>query len=228
MDGADAQHSGLLRIDLAAHNRLCHQHKLRGQHDGVFARLGRRPVPAHAAYHNGQSVGAGQQGPALDRNRARRMCRVVMFRQHKVRPPEALIEMVRHHCACALNHLFGGLSNQHNGPMPIAFAGCQFARRSQQHSHVQVVSASMHHAHILALRIGRFHGRSVCEPRLFLHRQSIHVRANQQSWPRAIFQHGHNAKRLRPILILAHVLGNRVAQLAQLARQIRRRVLLVL
>ena len=108
--------------------------------------------------------------------------------------------------------------------MPLALARGHFARRAQQHRHVQIVATSMHHAYVLTLRIGRPHGGGVLEPRLFLHRQAIHIRPDQQSRPRAVLQHGSHAKRLRPIFVFAHMLGNQVAQLAQLGSHVSRRL----
>ena len=84
---------------------------------------------------------------------------------------------------------------------------------------MDVVSASVHDADVLSLRVGRAHLRGVIEAGLLLYRERIHIGANQQARSSAVLQDGDDAEGLRSVLVFAHVLGDRVSQLAQFARK---------
>ncbi len=101
-------------------------------------------------------------------------------------------------------------------------------RRAQQHGHVQVVAAGVHHACLAPIRVYCLYGTGVVQSGLLFHRQGVHVAADQHPGARTVFQHGHHAKGLRSVFVFAHMLGYRVTQLAQLGSHKGRGLLLVL
>jgi hypothetical protein len=127
----------------------------------------------------------------------------------------------------SFDHLFGRLTDQHQRSVPLALSRSHFASRAQQNGHVQVVAAGVHHAHLLSLRVGGLHRAGVIQAGLFLHRQRIHIRANQQTRPRAILHHRDYAKSLSAVRVFAHMLRHGIAHLAQFACYKRRGLLLV-
>ena len=179
VNGAHGQHGRLLRIDLAADDGLRHEHKLRGEHDGVLAGLRRGAVSADAADGHIDAGAAGHQRSALDGNRTGGHVVRVMLCEHKVRPSKAFVKMVGEQRSGSLRHLLCWLADEHQRSVPLALALCQFARRAQKHGHVQVMAAGVRHADQLPLLVRGLHMARVVQPGLFLDRQSVQLRANQ-------------------------------------------------
>ena len=111
--------------------------------------------------------------------------------------------------------------------MPLALSLRHFTGHAEQHRHMNIVTASVHHADVLALGICGAHSRCVIEAGLFLYRQRIHIGANQHARSSAILQNGNHTVGLRAILVFAHALRNGVPQLAQFCCEQRRRLFLV-
>ena len=135
--------------------------------------------------------------------------------------------MVGQKSGCPLHHFLGGLADEDQRSAPLAFALRQLTRRAQQHRHVQVVAAGVHDAHLLALNIGGLDGAGVVQAGLLLDREGIHVSANQETRPNAVFEHRNDTEGLGAVLVFAHALGDGVAQLAQIGRHEGRGLLLV-
>ncbi len=123
-----------------------------------------------AAHHHVNAGGTGKERAALDGDRSRRVGGVVVLGDDVIGPPEALIQPIGQHGAGAVDGLFRGLADEHQRAVPLALARRHLASRAQQHGHMNVVAAGVHHAHILALLVGGAHGRGVVEPGLLFNR----------------------------------------------------------
>ena len=93
---------------------------------------------------------------------------------------------------------------------------------------MQVMTAGVHHAHLLSFRVGRFHRARIVQSGLLFYRQGIHVRSDQHPRSRAVLKHRYNAECLCAVLILPHMFCHRVPKLAKLCGQKCRRLLLML
>ena len=88
---------------------------------------------------------------------------------------EALDHAVVNHFATAPAAFFGGLEDDRDGSIEVPRL-CKVFRGAKKHRGVPVMSAGMHHA-------WRF--RRICQPRLLMDRQGIHVGAQAYRHPRS-------------------------------------------
>ncbi len=146
-----------------------------------------------------------------------------------IRFAEALVQSIPQHGRRPLHDLLGGLANEDERPVPLALRGRQHLCCAEERRHVDVVSAGVHDPDLLAGGVLRLHRRRVRFAGLLDHRQRVHVRPDVDRRPVAVLQHRHDAICRHPrLVVLADVVGDRVAELAQPRRHERARLLLML
>ena len=112
--------------------------------------------------------------------------------------------------------------------MPVVFHRGQHARRAEKRSHVQVVPAGVHHAHLVAGVVLHANLAGVRQACVFRHRQRVHVGAHQDHWPGAVLHERHDAVAARAVRIFTDVFGYVVAGFPQLGGEKRRSTLFVM
>ena len=111
-------------------------------------------------------------GPIADLSRFQRG--PVVQRHREVGTRESFVQSIGEHPLGAAHDLFRRLPDQHHRAAPLRFQIGQHLRRAEERGHVDVVSARVHHARVLA---------GVREPRLLGDRQAVHVAAHQHHGP---------------------------------------------
>src|ERR1700730_10588969 len=94
---------------------------------------------------------------------------------------------------------------------------------------MNVVAASMHHAHLLARVIFCFHFAGVRQTSLFINRESVEFGSHQHGWPGAVLHYRDDAV-AGPfgVFVLADALSHSVSESPQLIGEERRRFFLVM
>ena len=92
-----------------------------------------------------------------------------------------------------IDALLGRLQNGDQCARPIATPCDQLAHRADPGRHMRIMATGMHDMRFNAFIGGRDHGACKFKAGLLFDRQAIHVGAQQQGGPRAIFHHGHHA-----------------------------------
>ena len=100
-------------------------------------------------------------------------------------------------------------------PLPTVLAVRHDAGGRDQRAHVQVVPAHVADRDVVSGGILGVHLARVRQAGLLLHRQRIELGAQQHGVAGAVLQHRHQSR-------TAHVLGDLVAECAQLLRQLGR------
>ncbi len=132
---------------------------------------------------------------------------------------KALVKIVGQHRRRALDHLFSRLADEHQCAVPLALALGHLFRHADQHGHVQIVATGMHHRYRLSIRPRLGHVARELQAGFLRHRQGVHIGADHQPRPGSVLEDRDYAVRLRAVGIFAHMLGDRVTQLAQFAGQ---------
>ena len=139
--------------------------------------------------------------------------------QAKVRTREPLEQPVRQHAARPLADFFRRLCDQNQGAAPVILPLRQDSGHTDQTRHVNIMSASMRHRHLLSLRIRGGDRARVKQARFLLYRQRIQLRAHQYSRPHAVAHCAHHSVR-------SHAGSHLKTGLAQLLRHARRSLFL--
>jgi len=214
-DGADGEDGRLLRVDLACHDGLREDDEFGGHEDGILAVLWGGAVRADPSHGDVDAGGAGLDWSALDGDGAGRVDGCIMFGEDEVGAAEALIEVVGEHGAGAVDGFFRWLADEHYGSVPLGFALGQFAGGTEENGDVDVMTARVHDADILALGVGRANCGGVVEGSLLFDWESVHVGANEETRAGAVLEDCDDAVCLGAILVFADVLGDGVAELAK-------------
>src|SRR5713226_2241026 len=176
-------------------------------------------MTAIAAHSNVHGIGARENGSLVPAYFTSRQTRTVVERQDIVRPGKFCKEPGAQHGVRAADGFLGGLADQNKSPAPLIFELCKHARGTHEDRHVNVMAASVHDANLSAIGALYFHVASIRQPGIFHDRQRIHIGTDVYRWTRTIAKDsddsvGNKAGRF----ILAKVVGDVVAELAQLCR----------
>src|SRR6185437_16043816 len=120
------------------------------------------------------------------------------------------VEMVSEHGLGTVDSLLRRLCKEHSGPMPPVLVGDKVACDAQQHSGMDVMTACMHHTHVLPVGGFAVDVGGVGQAGLFNDRQCIHVCTDQQRWAGAILQDADHSQRVRSVRVNADVVGDGV------------------
>ena len=196
-------HDGGLRRDvhLTADDRLKGQDDLRPDDHRIHACPRRGAVRLSAPHRDLEPIGCGHDRPAAPSDMPRRhICKNVKtedrvdlrvlehaLRDHQLGARRPLI---------AWRTLFGRLEDELHRAPKLPFQLAENPRRREQHGHVSIVSARVHHANALALVFARCATRERQIDGLG-HRQGIHVGAQRDDGPglRAAQQRRHARSR---------------------------------
>ena len=99
--------------------------------------------------------------------------------------------------------------------MPRVLAVGHDGGRPEQRCHVDVMSAGVHDADFASGIVLGVDFAGVGQACLFFHRKPVEFGAQHDGWPGAVFQNGHDSRS-------AYVFRDRVAEIAQAARQLLR------
>ena len=121
--------------------------------------------------------------------------------------------------------LFGRLADEDEGAVPLVFQCCQGSRSAHPAGHVHVMTAGMHDGDFVAGVIIGLNFAGEWQQSELAHGQRIHVGTDQDSLPRAVFQHGHHAPATDLFghiqAQLAHLRGHSQAGILFVKRQLR-------
>ena len=171
-------------------------------------------MPANALHRDVDAIDVGQREArrVAYRPGRHRRCRV-MEGQHVIGLWKPLVQSVFQHRESAETQLFGRLQDHDQRTLPFVLALSQKLRRADEAGHMRVVSAGMHHAgrHTAG---GRGHDCArVRQSGLLDNRQTVHIRAQHDSGPVAVFHDGNNAG-------LSDALGHFEAEIAHACCQL--------
>ena len=217
VDHADGEDGGLLRIDLAGNDGLREDDELCCHQDGVFAVLRSGAMGADAAHDDIDAGGTGLLRAAFDGDGSCRVSGGVVLGKDEVGAAEAQVEVIGEHGARAVNGLLRGLADEHDGAVPLRFAVGEFAGCSEEDGHVDVVTAGVHDADILALSVDGADSRGVVEAGLFFDGERVHVGANEETRAGAVLEHSNDAECLGSIFVFADAFGDGIAEFAKFA-----------
>ena len=116
-----------------------------------------------------------------------------MLAEHHVGNPEPVEQAVVDHRLGALADLFRGLEDEQQGAAPAARVRRQLGRRAEQAGDVRVVTAGVHHRHVLAVGALAAVGRRVVEAGPLEHRERVHVGPEQHGRAVAVGQQADDA-----------------------------------
>ena len=197
MDRGDGEHRLLFRVAFAAHERLQRRYDLRGDGDRVDALCGRAAVAAAAMHgdckaHLRRHCAAGLHGNRSHRERPHK--RANMLSEH--RPDMRRFQhAVLHEPFRDAAQLLACLEDQPHRPGKPARAPGKQLRRAKEHRRVRIVPAGVHVP--VFRRIGK--------PRFLPHVQSIHVRAQSDTF--ALLR-ARDHRRNAAVLRIGRVAGN--------------------
>ena len=190
---ADGDDRRFARRDLAAHDGLQREDRLRREHDRIACRLRERAVPADAADRDVHRINIRER-KALDvTDGARGLIRAHVQREAKIRLRKTREQAVREHRLRAAATLLRGLTDQHQRALPPVLERMQHAPRPGERGHVDVVPARVHRVDLIALGVRDAGLTGVRQARHFLHRQPIEIRAKQQRGAGTILEHRDEA-----------------------------------
>ncbi len=89
-------------------------------------------------------IGHGVTGTVADLSGCQ--CRRDVQGDGKIRFGKALEQVILKHRPGTGTPFLGGLANQHDGPFPQRFVGCQIAGHADEVGHMDVMPAGVHHA----------------------------------------------------------------------------------
>ena len=201
---ADGDHRGVEDVHPAGHHRLQGQHDLGGHRDRVGGEVRLEACPprprtvirhwsAAAIIGPGRTLiaAAGQGGDAVQRERA-------AHRRLRDDVQQPLLE----HVAGAVEPLLPRLDHEHDLPGELVAALGEQPGGAEQHRHVGVVPAGVH---------GPGHLGGERQPGVLLHRQRVHVAAQQVGRTGAgAAQHADDGARRRPGAHLDRQIGERL------------------
>ena len=99
---------------------------------------------------------------------------------------------IQHRFGAAASFL-GGLANHDHGTPPPILELAEQAGSSNEAGHVNIVTASVHDAHFVALVIFGLHPAGIFQTGLLCHRQRIEIRSNHHRRASTIPQHADQA-----------------------------------
>src|SRR5215472_13754013 len=104
-----------------------------------------------------------------------------------------VIQAVAEHRPGPVNGLLGGLAYQDPRSMPLLFKLGEHLRGPKQAGNVDVVTASVHHAHILSGIVFGPDFAGIRKLSLFFDWQRVHVRPYEHGWSGAVFQYSNHS-----------------------------------
>src|SRR4051794_26752875 len=110
-------------------------------------------MAAHSANGYVDRGGAGQCGSAGDSNLAGWVPVSIVEGNRHIGSTETLIKIISKHCPRTVNGFLRWLPNENNRPAPLLFQCGKSAARADQRGHVNIMSASVHHADFFARRV---------------------------------------------------------------------------
>ncbi len=116
-----------------------------------------------------------------------------MQREIDVGTREAVEEPVLEHGLRPGAALLGGLSDHHEGSVPLVPERGETPCRTDEDGHVHVMAAGVHDVHMKSVLLGGFRRRGVSEPRHLLHRQGIEIGADEERRTVAVLHHADDA-----------------------------------
>ena len=133
-------------------------------------------------------------------------------RQREVGLGKARVKTVLEHVPGAVDGLFGGLADQHDGARPAVAVLGQPSGRADEARHVDVVAAGVHHADVAPGLVASLDLARVGKTGLLDDRQRVHVGANQHHRALAVLEDADDAE-------LADVRRDARARLCQFLRR---------
>jgi hypothetical protein len=106
------------------------------------------------------------------------------------------------------------LADKNDGSMPLIFEGHEGAGGADEASEVAIMAAGMHDRDGLPLRVPGDCLTGIGQTGLFLDRQPVHVRADQDHWAGTVCKYGDNP-------VIANATGDFVAGLGEFVGQAR-------
>ena len=143
-------------------------------------------MPADAANRDVQRIHVTQRVSFDVTDGSRLQVRFVVQCNAIIRPGKAREQAVLEHRPRARTFFFRGLPNHHKSPLPPVLQRAQQLCRANQHAHVNVVAAGVHHIDFVSFVIHCAGLAGVRKPRLFLDRQRVEVRANKHRGAAAV------------------------------------------
>ncbi len=128
---------------------------------------------------------------------------------------EALVEVIGEHGLGAVDGLFGGLADDHEGAVPELAVGGEGLRGAEEDGGVDVVSAGVHDADLLAGCVFGEDVRGVGDAGLFDDGEGVHVAAHEEGGAGAVFEDADDAEGVGAVGVEADVVGDGVAGLAE-------------
>ncbi len=186
MEGSDGHHRRRQRPDLAADDRLQSGDDLGADIDRVPARMRRRAMRAYSVDGDVDAVGGAVHQRIGAAHGPGAHSRIDVEGERVIGPGEAGVEAVGEHRPGAADPLLGGLGDEQDRSAPPVLRGRQLAGGADQRGDVDVVAAGMHHRHFEPVDPGLAGRRGISETGLLLHRQPVHVGADQHGRPFAV------------------------------------------
>ena len=208
-------HNGINRVRIARHNGLKRKPRLHRRYHWVFAGVWIGSMPTHTFHSDLPFIHRSHNRPRAGAQLTR-LRKWIGVNGIDLINPEALHHALFDHDAPAANRLFRRLENQRDTSLKIARL-TQIFRCTKQHRRVPVMAASVHLA---------VHFTGPLGPRLFLHRQRVHIRAQPRARPSTLTVDNGNNARLRDALMdlvytkLAQPLDHKGRRLVTVQRQL--------
>ena len=168
MNLRDADDAGVLRMEIARHDRLQRMDRMRGEEHRILALIGHRGVRTLAGRDDFKNVICAHQRSRAHRERAGRKPRPIVHAEYRA-SRKAFEQSLLHHHAAATLVLLRRLKNEIRGAVEIA-PDAQRLRRGEQHRRVAIVAAGVHPAWI---------ARNVGDAGLLVDVQSVEIGAQR-------------------------------------------------
>ena len=159
--------------------------------------------------------GGGHGGAGFEADGARGVGVGIVEADDHVGLAEALVEVVGEHGLGAVDGLFGGLADDHEGAVPGGLVCGEGAGGADEDGGVDVVAAGMHHADLLAgLVLGGDVG-GVVGAGLLDDGECVHVAADEEGGAGSVFEDADDAEGVGAVGIDADMVGNGVPGFAE-------------
>ena len=188
MEGADGNHTGSSWRQRSADHRLQSHDNLRAQNNRVDSTMGRSAVCANAGNVDIDGIRAGIRRIGRCADHPRGHGRSHVERHRVIWLTEPLPKVIGHHRGGTQHALLCRLTNQHQRALPLITLFCHELCGPDQTGDVHVVATGVHNKHFIAVGIDLLRPRRIGEPRLFLHRQAVHIGPEHHQRALAIFQ----------------------------------------
>ncbi len=130
--------------------------------------------------------------------------------------PKRSIEVVGEHGLGAVDGLLRRLADEHECAVPLVLRRGHGARSADEHGGVDVMTAGVHDADLLAGLVVHEHVRGVGDAGLLDDGERVHVGADEERGAGAVLEDGDDTVGLRAVRIFADVLCDGVPGLAKL------------